>query len=156
MHLERYQVAAFLKQQARSLKVEILSEGQGYTCDVQVDETRYLACVLSASRDYYNFRLNISGTHITMLIVGEHNTRVSIPVLALDEGYLYAPTEAPRWYSPDAVRTRKDAMVVVGGLLSGVEEAYEQVRNMKPSTRYLYFARMREYLSLKQGRQLVV
>jgi len=156
MNLERHHVAALLKQQARSLEVEILAEGQNYIYEVMVDETRYVACLLSASRDYYGYRLNLSRLDLTMLIVGEHDTRVSVPVLALDEGYFYAPAEAPRWYKPDAIRTRKDAMVVVGGLLSGVEEAYEQVRDMKRSTRYLYFARMREYLSAKQGRQLVV
>jgi hypothetical protein len=154
MNLERSEVAALLQQQATSLQVTVLSLGMN--SELEIDGTRYQACVLSKSSDYYRYRLNIHGTSITMLVVGGHDTRVHIPVLALDEGYFYAPAEAPRWYDPDAVRTRKDAMVVIGGLLSGVEEAYRQVEQMKRSTRYCYLARMREYLNTKQGRQLVV
>lgn len=156
MNLTRSEVSVLFLQQARSLQVTIVQEVNGYTYTVKVDEITYHACVLSASRDYYDYRLHISGPHITMLIVGEHNTRVSLPVLSLDEGYFYAPTEAPLWYTPDAQRTLKDAMVVVGGLLSGVEDSYQQLQEMKRSTRYRYLARMRTYLSLKQGRQLVV
>ena len=156
MNLTRSEVSVLFLQQARSLQVTIVQEVSGFTYTVEVDGTPYHACVLSTSRDYYDYRLHISSSHITMLIVGEHNTRVTIPVLALDEGYLYAPTEAPRWYTPDAGRTLKDAMVVVGGLLSGVEDSYQQLQEMKRSTRYRYLARMRSYLSLKQGRQLVV
>ncbi len=156
MHLARSEVSVLFLQQARSLQVTIVQEENGFTYTVEVDGVAYHACVLSTSRDYYEYRLNISSPHITMLIVGGHNTRVSLPCLALDEGYFYAPTEAPRWYTPDAARTLKDAMVVIGGLLSGVDEAYQQLQDMKRSTRYRYLARMRAYLSLKQGRQLVV
>ena len=156
MHLARSEVAVLFLQQARSLQVAIVQEENGYTYNVEVDGVAYHACVLSSSRDYYDYRLHIHSPNVTMLIVGEHTTRVTVPVLALDEGYFYAPTEAPRWYTPDAPRTLKDAMVVVGGLLSGVDEAYQQLHEMKRSTRYRYLARMREYLSRKQGRQLVV
>lgn len=154
IHLTRDEVAALLMQHAPSLRVEIVAKQHGLTFELDVDGTRYLACVLSASRDYYTHRLNILAPHLTMLVVGHHDTRVILPVLALDEGYLYAPTEPPRWYTPDTKRTRKNAMVIVGGLLSGVEEAYEEVSQMKPSTRYRYLALMRHYLTVKQGRQL--
>ena len=154
MTLTRDEVAALLMQHAPSLRVDILAGRHGLTYELDVDGTRYLACVLSSSRDYYTHRLNILAPHLTMLVVGQHDTRVILPVLALDEGYFYAPTEPPRWYTPDNKRTRKDAMVIIGGLLSGVEEAYEQLREMKPSTRYRYLALMRHYLTVKQGRQL--
>ena len=156
MNVTRDEVAALLLQHAPSLRVEIVSARHGLTYELDIDGTRYLACALSASRDYYGYRLNRLAPHLTLLVVGRHDTRVILPVLALDEGYLYAPTEPPRWYMPDAKRTRRDAMVVVGGLLSGVEETYEQVRQMKPSTRYRYLALMRHYLNVKQGRQLTV
>ncbi len=154
LNLQRQEVAALLQQHAQGLQVSILS--LGLTSELEIDGTRYLACLLSCSCDYYHLRLNISSPHITMLVVGEHNTRVPLPVLALDEGYFYAPSEAPRWYNPDGKRTRKDAMVVVGGLLSGVEETYQQLREMKRSTRYRYLAFMRQYLHAKQGRKLIV
>lgn len=156
-NLHREAIAALLKQHASALDIQIVSTGPNYRYDLEIDGKRYRAVALSSSRHYYDYRLHlISTSPIEMLVVGAHDTRTSLPVLALDEGYFYAPYEAPRWYEPDAVRTRKDAMVVIGGLISGVEEEYTRLNQMKRTTRYRYLAQMNTYLSLKQGRQLVV
>ncbi len=156
MNLERGEVAALLKQQATLLDVKVLADGPNYTYFLEIDSKQYQACTLSSSSDYFHYRLNLDRPHITAIVVGEHTTCAPLPVLALDEGYFYAPGEIPRWYNPTAKRTRKNAMVIVGGLLSGVDEAWEQVEAMRPSTRYRYLARMQSFLSAKQGRQLAV
>jgi hypothetical protein len=156
MRLQRDEVAALFRQQAHVLDIEVVQELPNYLYEVMIDETAYIVCALPRSSDYYHCRLNLTASHVTALVVATHDTRVSMPVLALDEGYFYAPSEAPRWYQPEMPRTRKQAMVIIGGLLSGVEEAFQQVNAMKPSTRYRYFAHMRSFLSFRQGRQLIV
>jgi hypothetical protein len=155
MKLQREKVAALLKQQAPLLNVKVVQEGGDATFQLEIDEKQYYACCLSSSSDYYYQRLNLNHEHITMLVVNEHLTCTPIPVLALDEGYFYAPAEFPRWYDPE-VRRHRNSMVVIGGMLSGVQEAYTQVNDMKSYKRYRYLARMDEFLSNRQGRILAV
>jgi hypothetical protein len=157
MNVMRQNVAALFKEQAESLRVKIVAErAHAYLYEVEIDGERYLATVLAQSRHYYDFRFNLTAPHITLLVVYTHNTWTKHPVLALDEGYLYAPFEPPRWYSPNSPRTRKNAMVLVGGLLCGVDEAYQQLQRMKRQTRSRYLTRMSGYLKLKQGRYVAI
>lgn len=155
MKLQREEVAALLKDQAPLLNVKVVQEGEDATFILEVDEKVYTACCLSTSNDYYHQRLNLEGLHIEMLIVGEHLTCVPIPTLALDEGYLYAPAEFPRWFDPDT-RKHRNSMVLIGGLISGVEEAWELVNKLERPTRYRYIARMKRFLKNRQGRTLAV
>jgi hypothetical protein len=156
MKLDREEVAALLKDQAAMLNVKVLHEGRNEaTFALEVDGEVYDACCLSTSTDYYRHRLNLYGDYVDMIVVGEHLSCVPVSTLALDEGYFYAPAEFPRWFDPE-VKRHRNSMVLIGGMISGVEEAWTIVNGLARATRYRYVARMKQFLKNRDGRKLAI
>ena len=153
----REEVAALFREHAPGLEINIVHACSRVCFDIEIDGAAYRAGVVSSTYDYYTSRLHLLQHDMTLLVVYEHNTYVDLPVLSLEEGYLYAPKERPHWYDPEVpTHTRKSAKVVVGGLLAGVDEAYARLQTMKRTTRLAYMARLSNYLSLKPGRHVEV
>ena len=86
-----------------------------------------------------------------LLVSWRHNSVVPLPVLALDEGYLYAPYEFPHGFDLQAKLTKKSSKIFLGALLAGIQGAYDRLSSLPRSTRQRYERKLRS-VSVRPGR----
>jgi hypothetical protein len=159
MLLDRDRVLSLLISHAEALRVHIVKAHHQYVLTLEVAGVSYRACLLSRSSDYYEKRMNLQPRPVSLLICAEHDSCVPLSVLALDEGYQYAPREVPHWYTPEKRFTTRGSRVFLGQLLCGMQAAFDELddrHKMSRATKYRYLARLRAYLKRKQGRQIAV
>lgn len=116
--------------------------------------------VLVQSSDYWQQRLHMSRSPVSLVVCHRHDTIVPVDVLSLEEGREYPPESLPKKYeSLEAVRkegTRYSAKVLLGALLCGVKGAHDMLQAMPESTRRKYEAQMHKLQRREKGRPLAV
>ena len=116
--------------------------------DTHQDKTHY-ALVLSRSWDYWEYRLSFSAPAVSLVICSRHDSCLPIRVLEVgSSGYCYAPRDLPRDADPAGTRrTRKTALIFVGALLSGDQQAFDALDRMHLSSRKRYRRRLEQLLT---------
>ncbi len=159
MRLSREQTDALLHLHATSLQISNLTEvdQHPFTYQLEYRGQIYTACVLSRSWDYWEHRLGVHAPHLSMLIVSKHDSCLPIPVLEIgSEGYFYKEKERPKFFDPRARRTKKTALVFLGALLSGDQQAFDALKRMHISSRKRCKRRLEGLLEERPGRPLLV
>lgn len=108
------------------------------------------ALILSCSWDYWEYRLKLAAPALDLIVCSEHDSCVPVRTMELgSSGYTYAARELPHSYRPGAKRTKKTALIFLGALLSGDQEAFDLLKQLPPSTRKRYQHRLKGLLTEK-------
>jgi hypothetical protein len=128
------------------------------TQKVSGQEVTYCAIVLSQSWDYWDYRLSNSAPAITMVVCSKHDTCLPVAVLEVgSSGYTYGPRDLPLDHDKDAPRSWKTALVFLGALLCGDQQAFNKLSQMHPSSQKRCRLRLNRLLTEKrEGHQLSV
>jgi len=129
-----------------------------YTYQLRRDGESHRAIVLSRSWDYWEYRLSNSAPAISLVICSKHDSCLPVSVLEVgSSGYTYGPRDLPLDHDKHAKRTRKTALVFLGALLCGDQQAFDALSRMHPSSQKRYRRRLNDLLSKKrEGHQLYV
>ena len=121
--------------------------------------------VLVRSSDFWEYRLHLpgkAGAPPTLVVCYRHDTVLPCPVIELETGHQYKAHEFPRQFTSfeDACtsKTRAGRLVIVGGLLCGMQAAYDLLAALrqaeKESTARKYETGAHQYQKRRPGRQV--
>jgi hypothetical protein len=127
------QLRALLIAQAPRIPYRILDEGQAIVTHWGQRATLFL----TRSAEYWALRTRPDPSSV-LVICWEHNAYLPCPVFSLSEGYSYDPFSPPTWFDFHHKRTKRTAPVFRSALLTGIQEAYEQLAALPRSTRQRY------------------
>lgn len=141
--------------------VSFASRGSAFTCAYKGSAARGI--VLVRSSDFWEYRLHLAHSGAPQLVVCyRHDTCLPCPVIELETGHQYKAHEFPRQFNSFeeayASRTRAGRLVIVGGLLCGMQAAYDLLAQLrqdeKESTARKYETGAHEYQKRRPGRQV--
>jgi hypothetical protein len=129
-----------------------------FTYQLVRDGVTHRALVLSRSWDYWEYRLSRSAPAVSMVICSKHDTCLPVAVLEVgSSGYTYGPRELPLDHHKDAPRTPKTALVFLGALLCGDQQAFDKLHQMHPSSQKRCRRRLSRLLTENRlGNQLII
>jgi hypothetical protein len=142
---------------APSLNLQVRPAGR-HLYQVQLDGRELLAMTLVRSSDYWRQRLHLAtGPSIQLVICQRHDSILPLEVLDLLAGRSYDRYTAPLWFEQShRRRVAGTRMIVLGGLLCGLNEWYEAVERFPASTRRRYRAELRRLMQRRPGRPLLL
>jgi len=141
--------------------VMFASRGSAFTCGYRGSAARGI--VLVRSSDFWEYRLHLARAGAPGIVVCyRHDTCLPVPVIELESGHQYRTHEYPRQFSSfeDAYtsRTRAGRLTIVGGLLCGMQAAYDLLAQLrqggKESSARKYENGAHEYQKRRPGRQV--
>lgn len=132
---------------------EIQETKRPYVYSCRVSGYPYVACLLARSSDYWKKRMHLQKTDIKLIIVWEHDSCLSLPVLSLENGRLYQPYTCA---VDTTKRTKATSKAFLGQLLCGVQSAYDALQVMHYQSRRRYERQLEELAHRKKGRPLKV
>ena len=129
-----------------------------YTYQLTQQGVSYRAIVLSRSWDFWEYRLSSAAPAVTLVVCSTHDSCLPVSVLEVgSSGYTYAPRDLPLDFEPNAPRTWKTALVFLGALLCGDQQAFNKLSQMHPSSQRRCRCRLNRLLSDKrEGHQLSI
>ena len=136
--------------------VQLAPRGTGFVATYAGQTARGL--VLARSSDFWQYRLHLARSPIEMVVCYRHDTILPVTVVEIETGNHYQPHEYPHQFTSyeDAyqARTRAGRLTIVGGLLCGVQRAYDLVADLPESTRRKYENSAHDFQKRRRGRQL--
>jgi len=155
--LNRQDTHNLLLAQLNSLELKVIAVSSRWLWEVELPDEdgrkTYMAVILPTSFDWWRKRYHLAKHKPTLIICYEHTTCINVPVLALHDGYLYAPCHFPPWFHDYADRTtQKGKQVFIGALLSGVASAFDALDKLPRSTQYRYRNDLKSLRRKKRGR----
>ena len=142
-------------------QVTFASRGSAFSCAYKGSAARGI--VLVRSSDFWEYRLHLAQAGAPSLVVCyRHDTCLPVPIIELESGHQYKMHEFPRQFNSfeDAYqsRTRAGRLVIVGGLLCGMQAAYDLLAQLrqddKESTARKYETNAHHYQKRRPGRQV--
>ena len=144
--------------------VTFASRGSSFSCTYQGSQARGI--VLVRSSDFWGYRLHLARSPgqspLDLVVCYRHDTVLPTAVIELEMGNQYQPHEFPRQFSSyeQAYKSRSRAgrLTIVGGLLCGVQAAYDLLAALrqahKESTARTYETSAHAYQKRRRGRQV--
>lgn len=143
--------------------VTFASRGSAFTCAYKGSAAHGI--VLVRSSDFWEYRLHLPGKQSappTLVVCYRHDTVVPVPVIELETGHQYKAHEFPRQFTSfeeaHQARTRAGRLTIVGGLLCGMQAAYDLLAALradeKESTARKYESGAHRYQKRRPGRQV--
>ncbi|HEV2582821.1 MAG TPA: hypothetical protein VGT44_18325, partial [Ktedonobacteraceae bacterium] len=97
---------------------------------------------------------------VEVLVCYRHDSVLPIPVVELESGNTDRPHEFPHVFTSyeEAYHSRSKTgrLTIVGGLLCGVQRAYDLLETLPESTRRKYETSAHQYQKRRRGRQLAL
>ncbi len=136
--------------------VQFAPRGTGFVATYAGQTARGL--VLARSSDFWQYRLHLARSPLDLVVCYRHDTVLPITVVEIETGKHYTPHEYPNQFTSyeDAYQARTQAgrLTIVGGLLCGVQRAYDLVAALPESTRRKYENSAHDFQKRRRGRQL--
>jgi hypothetical protein len=136
--------------------VRFCSRGTGFVATYAGQPARGL--VLVRSSDFWHYRLHLTRFPLDLIVCYRHDTVLPVTVVEIETGKHYKPHDYPHQFTSyeDAYKARSQAgrLTIVGGLLCGVQRAYDLVATLPESTRRKYEHSAHAFQKRRRGRQL--
>ena len=166
----RQELLSMLHSSAFTTGIHLVSEGPGHSHRITIKSTRneapqfFTAVLLIRSSDWYKYRLNVFGQvqGIELVVCGEHDSCVPIPVWSVEDAKIYQEGETTtplvELVKREKRGTKYGSLLFVAALLSGKQEVLSILSDpdFPRSTRYRYQAKARTYANLKPGIKLKI
>ncbi len=114
--------------------------------------------VLVRSSEFWHYRLHLARFPLDLIVCYRHDTVLPVTVVEIETGKHYTPHEYPHQFTSyeDAYKARSQTgrLTIVGGLLCGVQRAYDLVATLPESTRRKYENSAHAFQKRRRGRQL--
>lgn len=144
---------------------QVMFASRGYAFSCAYKGSAACGIVLVRSSDFWEYRLHLPGKHNappTLVISYRHDTVLPVPVIELETGQQYKAHEFPRQFTSFedayASKSRAGRLTVVGGLLCGMQAAYDLLAALradeKESTARKYESNAHLYQKRRPGRQV--
>ncbi|HYT34341.1 MAG TPA: hypothetical protein VEL69_04850, partial [Ktedonobacteraceae bacterium] len=140
----------------RFSSVQLAPRGTGFVATYASQTTRGLC--LARSSDFWHYRLHLARSPLDLVVCYRHDTILPITVVEIETGKHYTPHEYPNQFTSYEeayqARTQAGRLTIVGGLLCGVQRAYDLVAALPESTRRKYENSAHDFQKRRPGRQL--
>jgi hypothetical protein len=142
--------------------VQLAPRGSGFSANYAGQAARGI--VLVRSSDFWEYRLHLARTPLDLVVCYRHDTLLPVTVVELETGKHYRPHDYPHQFTSFEQayqsRSRVGRLIIVGGLLCGVQRAYDLLDALrqagKESTRRTYENSAHAYQKRRRGRQLSI
>ena len=136
--------------------VQFAPHGTGFLATYAGQMARGMALVRSS--DFWHYRLHLARFSLDLIVCYRHDTVLPVTVVEIETGKHYQPHEYPHQFTSfeDAYQARSQTgrLTIVGGLLCGVQRAYDLVAVLPESTRRKYENSAHAFQKRRRGRQL--
>ena len=136
--------------------VQLSPRGSSFVATYAGQLARGMALVRSS--DFWQYRLHLARVPLDLVVCYRHDTVLPVTVVEIETGKHYTPHEYPHQFTSyeDAYKARSRAgrLTIVGGLICGVQRAYDLVAALPESTRRKYENSAHDFQKRRRGRQL--
>jgi hypothetical protein len=139
---------------ADNYNVTAITHTRGRAYSVVMGGKTYNAVLLLHSFQYYELQYHIARHKPDLVICYMHDSVLPIPVLSMRVGNLAEPYDLPEDIEDVKSQrfSRTGSRVLLGMYVSGLRQAQEIIKDLKPTTRKRYLQKAKELGKRKRGR----